>query len=196
MFPEIFRDDVFRLETRRLWLRWPTARDEAAIERLASDADVAEMTSRIPHPYPTGSAGSFIYEARVGNAQGVHLIFALAPLARPAEAIGAISLRQEDGVATLGYWLGKPFWGRGLMSEAVEAITAAAFHLAAIDAVAAHARADNAASRRVLEKGGFLATGERRVHFPARDAEFDRVDYLRESSVRCDALDAAALFTR
>ncbi len=180
MFPEIFRDDVFRLETRRLWLRWPTARDEAAIERLASDVDVAQMTSRIPHPYPAGSAASFIYEARVGNAQGAHLIFALAPLARPAEAIGAISLRQEDGAATLGYWLGKPFWGRGLMSEAVEAITGAAFHLAAIDSVAAHARADNAASRRVLEKSGFLANGERRVHFSARDASFDCVDYVRE----------------
>ena len=35
MFPDYFRDDVFRLETQRLWLRWPTAADAATIERLA-----------------------------------------------------------------------------------------------------------------------------------------------------------------
>ena len=117
MFPEIFRDDVFRIETPRLWLRWPTARDETAIERLVGD--VAERTAVIPHPYPKGAAGSFIYAARVGNAQGSALAFALAPIARPQELLGIVSLHQEDGVPTLGYWLGKPFWGRGLMSEAV-----------------------------------------------------------------------------
>ena len=90
MFPEIFRDDVFRLETQRLWLRWPTARDEPAIERHAGDIVIAEMTSRIPHPYPKGAAARFIYDARVGNAQGTRLTFVLAPLARPTDTVGAL----------------------------------------------------------------------------------------------------------
>ena len=80
----------------------------------------------------------------------------------------------------LGFWLAKPLWGRGLMSEAVEAVTAAAFHIAGIEAVSAYARADNAASRRVLEKCGFVPAGERSVHFPARDAVFDCVTYARQ----------------
>ena len=182
MFPEIFRDDVFRLETQHLWLRWPTARDEAAIERHAGDIAVAEMTARIPHPYPKGAAARFIYDARVGNAQGTRLTFVLAPLARPTEAIGAIELREEDGAAVLGFWLAKSMWGRGLMSEAVEAVASAAFHIAGVEAVSAHARADNAASRRVLEKCGFASSGERNVHFPARQAAFDCVGYARERS--------------
>jgi RimJ/RimL family protein N-acetyltransferase len=180
MFPEIFRDDVFRLETQHLWLRWPTARDESAIERFAGAPDVAAMTSRIPNPYPRGAAASFIYQARVGNAQGTSLTFALTPLTRPHEAIGMIDLRDEDGVPTLGYWLGRPYWGMGLMSEAVASLVGAAFQLAGCTAVASTARMDNPASRRVLEKAGFVQTGARRQYFPAREREFEIALYLRE----------------
>ena len=51
MFPDLTRDDVFRLETRRLWLRWPRLADVQAIVRLAGEKAVADMTARIPHPY-------------------------------------------------------------------------------------------------------------------------------------------------
>ena len=179
MFPEIFRDDVFRLETQRLWLRWPTARDEAAIERFAGDPAVAEMTAEIPHPYPQGGAASFIYQARVGNAQGAALTFALAPLARPHEAIGVVGLREEAGAPTLGYWLARPFWGRGLMSEAVEALARATFQLTPIEIIHAPARADNPASQRVLEKCGFARTGEAVRPLPMRGGDFACVLYAR-----------------
>ena len=56
MFPDLLRDDVFRLETRRLWLRWPRAGDAAMIARLAGERDVAERTANIPHPYLPGAA--------------------------------------------------------------------------------------------------------------------------------------------
>jgi RimJ/RimL family protein N-acetyltransferase len=184
MFPELFRDDVFRLETRRLWLRWPTARDEAAIERFAGAREVAAMTARIPHPYPKGTAASFIYHARVANAQGSALTFMLAPLARPHEAIGTIDLHDEDGVPTLGYCLGLSHWGKGLMSEAVVTLTATTFLMTGFETIGALVRKDHPASRRVLEKAGFLQTGERRVMFPARGAEFDCAVYslARESA--------------
>ncbi len=54
MFPDLARDDVFRLETTRLWLRWPRVADAAAIERYSSRWEVARCTARIPHPYPPG----------------------------------------------------------------------------------------------------------------------------------------------
>ena len=180
MFPEIFRDDVFRLETRRLWLRWPTARDESAIERFAGMENVAAMTAAIPHPYPKGGAASFIYQSRVGNAQGGQLTFAVAPIARPHEAIGVVSLRNEEGLLTLGYWLAPPCWGRGLMSEAVEALVGTTFQLTTIMTVHASARLDNPASRRVLEKCGFAQTGEATRHFPMRGAAHACAIYARQ----------------
>jgi len=68
MFPDLTRDDVFRLETPRLWLRWPRASDAAAIRRIAGAAEVAQRTASIPHPYPPGAAEAFILAARAANA--------------------------------------------------------------------------------------------------------------------------------
>jgi hypothetical protein len=45
MFPDLTRDDVFRIETKRLWLRWPRVQDAAAMQRLAGDKDVADIPS-------------------------------------------------------------------------------------------------------------------------------------------------------
>ena len=60
MFPDLLRDDVFRLETRRLWLRWPRAGDAALIARFLGEREVAEMTAHAPHPYPPGAAAEFV----------------------------------------------------------------------------------------------------------------------------------------
>ena len=179
MFPEIFRDDVFRLESRRLWLRWPTARDESAIERFAGMEDVAAMTAAIPHPYPKGGAASFIYQSRVGNAQGAQLTFVIAPLTRAHEAIGVVSLRNEDDRLALGYWLAPPCWGRGLMSEAVDSLIGTTFQLTTLKTIHASARIENAASRRVLEKCGFVQTGEAARRFPMQGGD-DHVCALYE----------------
>ena len=79
MFPDLAKDDVFLLETPRLWLRWPRAADAAAFHRFCSQWEVARHTARIPHPYPKGSAERFIYAAREGNASGRDLCLALTP---------------------------------------------------------------------------------------------------------------------
>ena len=60
MFPDLARDDVFRIETARLWLRWPRIGDAAAMHKYGSQWEVARYTDRIPHPYPPGSAERFI----------------------------------------------------------------------------------------------------------------------------------------
>ena len=83
MFPDLFRDDVFRIETRRLWLRWPTARDAESILRLAGDPAVADMTAGIPLPFERAAADAFIVASRAGNAAGSGLILVLAERARP-----------------------------------------------------------------------------------------------------------------
>lgn len=79
------------------------------------------------------------------------------------EAAGSIGLFLGSDVyrrsAELGYWLGEPFWGRGIMTAAVETMCREGF--AAWDIVRIHAEAfaRNAASRRVLEKAGFALEG-------------------------------------
>ena len=116
MFPDLARDDVFRLETARLWLRWPRAADAAAIHRYCSRWEVARYTARIPHPYPPGTAERFIFAAREGNALGRDLTLVMTPMRGKREAIGAISLevarrrpadaRLRAGAGGLGQGLG------------------------------------------------------------------------------------------
>ena len=81
MFPDLTRDDVFRLETRRLWLRWPRLADVQAVVRLAGEKAVAEMTARIPHPYSAQDAERFVFQARQNNADGTGLQLAITPKA-------------------------------------------------------------------------------------------------------------------
>ena len=169
MFPDLLCDDVFRLETSRLWLRWPRAADVAAIVRLAGDVEVARMTSHIPHPYPEGAAAKFILMSRAANARGDTLTLALSKKRGHSDAIGCIGLwPHSNGGLELGYWLGKPCWGRGLMTEAAREIIDMAFRLTDAPVMRASAAADNPASWRVLEKCGFGPDGQGMVEAPAR----------------------------
>ncbi|MGA9847140.1 MAG: GNAT family N-acetyltransferase, partial [Roseiarcus sp.] len=95
MFPDLARDDVFRLETARLWLRWPRASDAPAIHRFCSLWEVARYTARMPHPYPAGSAERFIYAAREANASGRDLTLVMTPSKGKRDVIGSISLESR-----------------------------------------------------------------------------------------------------
>ena len=130
MFPDLTRDDVFRLETRRLWLRWPRLADVQAIVRLAGEKAVAEMTARIPHPYPprgrravrlpgprrrmpTGAACSSPSPRKGGPTR--------------SSAWSASGRARRTGEPHLGYWLGTPHWGQGYATEAARALIDAFF---------------------------------------------------------------------
>ena len=165
MFPDLTRDDVFRIETKRLWLRWPRIQDATAIQRLAGNAAVAEMTSTIPHPYPKGAAERFIFEARKDNAIGARLTFAIAPRNRPEYLMGVISARNmangpnQTRRCDIGYWLGEPHWGEGFATEAAHGLIDAVFSFTDIQEIEARARVINPASRGVIEKCGFKFIG-------------------------------------
>ena len=183
MFPDIARDDVFRLETARLWLRWPRARDAQAIHRYSSKWEVAQYTANIPHPYPKGTAERFIFAARAANAQGRDLKLVVEPSAGKRDVIGAISLegRGTDRLA-LGYAFAPEVWGQGFASEAVEAITETAFTLTPCVEINVDVRVENAASRKVLEKAGFVFMSTGLQGAPARGglASCDRLQLRRE----------------
>lgn len=160
MFPEIARDDVFRLETRRLWLRWPRAKDAAAVAAMAGKREVAEMTARIPHPYPPDGAEQWILEARQANAEGraIELVACLATGQR--QVIGTVSARAgENGAVEIGYALAPEFWGQGYATEAVHALVDAVFMLTGTTSIVADVRVLNRASQGVLHKCGFAYEG-------------------------------------
>jgi len=108
----------------------------------------------------------------------------MTPIRDKREAIGAVSLegRGHDRL-TLGYALAPETWGKGLASEAVEAMVEAAFALTDAVEIDASSRIENAPSRRVLEKAGFQFTGTGLEGAPARGGlvPCDRFRLTREA---------------
>ncbi|MGH6868468.1 MAG: GNAT family N-acetyltransferase, partial [Methylocella sp.] len=145
-----------RIETKRLWLRWPRASDAAAITSFVSLAQTARMTASIPHPYPLGEAERFIMKARTGNAGGTALVLAITQKGSARQTIGLLSATMAaGGEIEFGYVLAPPVWGKGFASEAVKALADTVFSLTRANRILANSRVGNIASRRVLEKAGF-----------------------------------------
>lgn len=169
MFIELTRDDIFRLETRRLWLRWPTLADADALQAIAARREVAEMTATWPHPLPDGEAARRIARIRCENATGRALVVAVTLKSNPAAIIGTAGTHGDDSSTVgLGYFLSPGHWGKGLMTEAIAALVEATFQLSGAKAIEAGCWIDNTASKRVLEKCGFTSQGIRACKAPAR----------------------------
>ncbi len=147
------------LRTPRLMLRAPHRSDVPALVRLLDDRRIAAMTSRIPHPYGEKDASAWLTLLdRPDNAEEVFLLERNSPDANDGPAvIGACgTMPANEGVRELGYWLGFPFWHRGYATEAAGAVVDHTFRTAPVASMSARCRADNPASRRVLEKCGFV----------------------------------------
>ncbi len=142
------------LETKRLALRAPRLGDAKTVATLANDRRIAENTARIPHPYKTADAESFIAGANQAGGEAVFLI-----TLRDGTIIGACGVLQQEAAPELGYWLGVEHWGKGYATEALHAVIDYAFTDLAHESLQAGARVTNPASRRVLEKCGFQWTG-------------------------------------
>jgi RimJ/RimL family protein N-acetyltransferase len=169
MFQDLTSDDIFHIETKRLWLRWPRAADAPAITSFARLAEVAQATAGIPHPYPPGEAERFILKARADNASGTALVLAIAQKAGARQVIGLISATPAAPAdIELGYVLAPPMWGKGYTSEVAKPFVDTLFRLSMANRIVAHSRVQNVASRRVLEKTGFTYIDSGLHLLPAR----------------------------
>ena len=193
MFNDITSDDVYRIETARLWLRWPRAADAPQIARYAGEKAVAEMTSRIRHPYPAGDAERYVLETRANNALGKNLGLIITPKQRPNDVLGAIGLAEtpDPKALEIGYWIGVPFWRKGYASEAVSAVLGAGFELSDATRIEARVRTVNPASRQVLENNGFSYSRDETLFMPAREASYP-VHWLALEKVAWSARKAGA----
>ncbi len=143
------------LKTARLKLRAPRHGDVPAIVALAGDRRVAENTARIPHPYSAADAEAIVAAI---NQKGGETVFAIE---LDGALVGMCGLEPRPDGAELGYWLGVPFWGQGLATEAARAVIDYGFATFGHEVLSSGARVSNPASRRVLEKCGFQWTGVR-----------------------------------
>lgn len=129
-----------------------------ALQALASDAAVA-ATTRIPHPYPADGARTFFALLQRERAAGTAHVFAIEDEGIFVGLVGFHGI--VAGRAELGFWVGRPFWGQGIGRHAVAAALRVGFEYLQLETIWAEALADNAGSRRILERLGMRRTGER-----------------------------------
>ena len=139
--------------SRSLLRPWRTG-DRASLLAHIDDGDVSRNLRRVPHPYTEADADEWLLSvAAEPSPPGIYAIEV------DGEAVGAIALERgadvEERSLEVGYWLGRRHWGRGIVSEALVAVTAAAFAEPDVARVFAGVFSWNAASMRVLEKAGY-----------------------------------------
>jgi [ribosomal protein S5]-alanine N-acetyltransferase len=111
------------------------------------------LRDRFPHPYTRRAGREFIRQART---QQPETMFAIAVDDAAVGGIGFTVLTDVERMsAEIGYWLGEPFWGRGIVTEALVAVTRYAIETCRLTRVFALPFASNKASCRVLEKAGY-----------------------------------------
>src|SRR3954465_11919457 len=139
-----------KIATKRLVLRAPIRGDVPYLVKLADNKGIAEKLARLPSPYTRADAIGFveIFSQRADER----------PYAIPLDGhfIGVIGFSfHEDRPPELGYWLGEPHWGKGLMTEAGRALIERPHAPHPSDMIPPRALASNDGSLHVLEKLGF-----------------------------------------
>jgi RimJ/RimL family protein N-acetyltransferase len=142
--------------------------DKAACVEHLKEKEIYDRTLRIPYPYSEADFETWLaIVEKTTQQQG-----------RPV----SWAIRDEDGLliggsgfdgfqvgkshrAEIGYWLAKPYWGRGIMTAVVRRLCEFGFSEFGLVKITANVFATNAASARVLEKCGFVQEGYLRKHY-------------------------------
>ena len=150
--------------------------DEASLVRYADNRNVSgNLKDRFPFPYTAADAAEWIAHA---STQDPVVNFAIVV---DNEAVGGTGIEVGTDIfrrsAEVGYWLGEPFWGRGIATEVLRAVTDYAFKTFDVIRLEAGVFSWNPASARVLEKAGYTLEGRMRRGVVKGDRVGDRLIY-------------------
>lgn len=141
---------------------------EALVEHLKEKA-IYDCTLRIPYPYTLADADAWIaLSAKIAHERGQPIHWAI----RNPEGllIGGCGFDDveigKSHRAEIGYWLAKPYWGRGIMTAVIRRVCEFAFKEWGLVKITAHVFSFNTASARVLAKCGFEQEGYLKRHYP------------------------------
>lgn len=163
-------------------------KDAPSLAKYANNRNIwMHLRDAFPHPYSLQDADAFILRVIESNPKTVFAI------ATQSEAIGSIGLIPGKDVhrytAEMGYWLAEPFWGKGIMTQAIKSLTNFAIKDLKMIRVFAEPYITNPASARVLEKAGFLCEGILRSNVIKDGKVLDQFlySYIAKSDTQPDA---------
>ncbi|MCQ2119824.1 MAG: GNAT family N-acetyltransferase [Bacteroidales bacterium] len=152
------------IETKRLILRPWLESDAEALFKYASDPDVGPRAGWPPHKSVEESLEII---KNVFSSEGMWAV----ELKGTSEAIGCVgylpasfsNLDIAEDQCEVGYWIAKPFWGRGICTEALRAVVEYCFNVKGFSVLWGDYFPENPASGKVMEKCGFVDTGKEQI---------------------------------
>lgn len=161
------------LHTKRMELSTPAEADIAEITRICQDAEILKWTT-VPSPYVRADAEFFVgqivgpgWESKTAPTWAMRLV---------GDLIGVISLTAlDESMYEIGYWMDPAVRGRGLMVEAVEAVSDYGFAADGLNLgrIEWHAYVGNAGSASVARRSGFTYEGLLRMEGLQRGRRHD-----------------------
>jgi [ribosomal protein S5]-alanine N-acetyltransferase len=168
----------FELRSDRCIVRHYRADDAASLAQNGNDRRIwLNLRDRFPHPYTQETAEKYIaYLATQEDATSYAIEVA-------GEAVGGISLHAREDIerigAEIGYWIGEPYWGRGIATSAIRLVTDYALADRDLHRVFAIPMTTNTGSCRALEKAGYVLEGTMRRNAIKDGRIFDSHLYAR-----------------
>ena len=150
--------------------------DEASLAENINNKKIYRNTLLIPYPYTLKDAKEWIAKnlknLKKEKATMVNFVIDIR-----GEVAGSVGFSKIEGhKAEIGYWLGKKYWGQGIMTEAVKLATKFGFEKLKLKRIYAYVFPWNKASMRVLEKAGYKLEGVLKKHVEKDNKFVD--DYL------------------
>ena len=156
---------------------WRSGDAESLAQHANNERVWRNMSEAFPHPYTLAIAQHWVERGHI-DFGGDNWAIACGD-----EAVGGCGLHQGAGGdrcnVEIGYWLGQPYWGRGVVTQVARVLTEQAFLRPDVTRVFAPVHAGNAASMRVLQKNGFFREAELRQSAIKAGRVIDRVQWVR-----------------
>jgi RimJ/RimL family protein N-acetyltransferase len=162
--------------------------DADPLARYANNRKIwLNLRDAFPHPYTIHDAREFIRSIRSRTPETT---FAIDVNGEAAGSIGFVLHRDVERVsAEIGYWLAETYWGRGIVADALAAVTTYAIEQHGLTRIFAVPFAWNAASCRVLEKAGYVLEARLR-HSAVKDGQI--TDQMQYAYIAADHQPASA----
>jgi len=152
--------------------------DLTSLVKYANNYNIAKfLTNQFPHPYTDEDGRKFISSVSNNNPANVFAVVV------NEEAAGAIGIFPQSDIheknAEMGYWLAEPFWGKGIITRAIEQIVEYGFKTFDISMIFSRPFSSNPASQRVLEKAGFVCEAQLKNAIYKKGSYFDELIYTK-----------------
>lgn len=153
-----------------------------ALAHFLNDIDIYNNTLKIPFPYTLQNAQEWIETVlELKNIQGLTTNWAI--VKNGFGLIGGLGLHQLHGPEShkdeIGYWLAKPYWNQGIMTNVLQVFSEYCFDQRELSRIEAGVFSHNKASMRVLEKAGFKKEGYLKKCFIKNGRYIDSILYAK-----------------